>query len=62
MMGAMQEQMDALTSKKRQSVGTGEQTMRITYDDLSEDVADKDSRHIMFGDIAERCRSMSNGT
>ena len=26
------------------------------------DVADKDSRHIMFGDIAERCRSVSNGT
>lgn len=26
------------------------------------DVADKDNRHIMCGDIAERCRSMPNET
>ncbi len=26
------------------------------------DVADKDNRHIMFGDIAERLKSVSNGT
>lgn len=26
------------------------------------DVADKDSRHIMFGDIVERCKSVPNET
>lgn len=26
------------------------------------DVADKDNRHIMFGEIVERCKCGSNGT